>query len=63
MMCMLRSSERGSTAMMKTSTPMPPIQWERLRQSSTPQLSSSTLATTEAPVVVKPETISKKASK
>ena len=49
--------------MMKTSTPMPPIQWERLRQSSTPQLSSSTLATTEAPVVVKPETISKKASK
>ena len=62
-MCMLRSSESGSTAMMNTSTPMPPIQCDRLRQSSEPRVSSSTFAATEAPVVVKPETISKKASK
>ena len=41
---------------------MPPIQCERLRQSSEALLSSSTFTSMEAPVVVKPETISKKAS-
>ena len=41
---------------------MPPIQWEKQRHRLVPWDSSSTLATTLAPVVVKPETISKKAS-
>ena len=59
---MLRSSLSGTTAMMNTSTPMPPIQCERLRQSRCPWLIASTSVRMEEPVVVKPETISKKAS-
>ena len=59
---MLRSSLMGSTAMINTSTPMPPIQCEKLRQSSSPLLISSTLCSMEEPVVVNPETISKNAS-
>ena len=47
----------------KTKTPMPPIQWVKLRQKRTPWGSSSGLASTDAPVVVKPETISKNAWK
>ena len=35
-MCMLRSSARGSTAIMNTSTPMPPTQLVKLRQNSSP---------------------------
>ena len=62
MIYMLRSSLMGMTAMINTSTPMPPIQCERLRQSSRPLLMASTSVSMVAPVVVKPETISKKAS-
>ena len=60
--CMARPSVMGSTAMAKTSTPMPPIQWEKLRQNSVPWLSASTSVRIVEPVVVKPETVSKKAS-
>ena len=62
MMYMLLSSLIGRTAMMNTSTPMPPIQCDRLRQSSSPLLMDSTSVSIVAPVVVKPETISKNAS-
>ena len=41
---------------------MPPIQWVKLRQNSMEWLMPSTLVRMEAPVVVKPETVSKKAS-
>ena len=60
--CMLRSSLIGITASMNTSTPMPPIQWEKLRQNSTPRPSVSTSGTTDAPQVVKPDVISNSAS-
>lgn len=39
---------------------MPPSQWLKLRQYRMPLLNFSTSGTMEAPVVVKPETISKK---
>ena len=52
----------GSTAMTNTSTPMPPIQWVKLRQNSTPWPRGSTAVKNVAPVVVKPETVSKNAS-
>ncbi len=45
-----------------TSMPMPPIQWVKPRQNSIPRLSASTSASIVAPVVVKPLTVSKKAS-
>ena len=60
--CMARPSVRGMTAIRKTSTPMPPTQWEKLRQNSIPWLMDSTSVRMVEPVVVKPETISKKAS-
>ena len=41
---------------------MPPTQWEKLRQNSMPWLMASTSVRMVEPVVVKPETISKKAS-
>ena len=41
---------------------MPPSQWLKLRQSKSPRGSASTLDKIDAPVVVKPETISNKAS-
>ena len=47
---------------MNTSTPMPPTQWVRLRQSSAACESASTSATTVEPVVVKPEMVSNSAS-
>ena len=34
--CILRSSARGSTAIINTSTPMPPTQLVKLRQNSSP---------------------------
>ena len=52
----------GSTMSTNTSTPIPPIQWVKERQNRMFWLRISTFATTEAPVVVKPETISKKQS-
>ena len=47
---------------MNTSTPMPPTQWVKLRQNSSPWLMDSTSVRMEAPVVVKPLTVSKNAS-
>ena len=47
---------------MKTSTPMPPIQWLNRRQNMQPRLIASTLVRMLAPVVVKPDTVSKSAS-
>ena len=52
----------GSTAMMKISTPMPPSHSRKLRQKSPARLSVSTSLTTEAPVVVSPDTVSNTAS-
>ena len=52
----------GSSARVSTSTPMPPIQWVKLRQNITPRGSPSKLPINVAPVVVKPDTASKKAS-
>ena len=50
------------TAITNTRTPMPPIQCVKLRQNKMPLLSDSTSVTMEAPVVVKPLTVSKRAS-
>lgn len=50
------------TAIMNTSTPMPPTQCVKLRQNNRPWLSASTSVRIDAPVVVKPETVSKNAS-
>ena len=52
----------GSTAIRKTSTPMPPIQWLNRRQNMTPRGMPTRSVTTVAPVVVKPETDSNSAS-
>ena len=52
----------GSSARVSTSTPMPPIQWVKLRQNITPRGWPSICVMMDAPVVVKPETASKKAS-
>ena len=62
MMCMECSPPMGSTAMMKISTPMPPIHSRKLRQNSPARLSVSTSFTTDAPVVVNPDTVSNTAS-
>ena len=59
---MVRPERLGITATISTSTPMPPIQWVKLRQKSMEWDMASTSRRTEAPVVVKPETVSKKAS-
>ena len=47
---------------MNTSTPMPPTQWVRLRQSSAACDMDSTSLRMVAPVVVKPEMVSNRAS-
>ena len=52
----------GRIAMTNTSTPIPPTQWVKLRQNSTPRPRGSISVRMLAPVVVKPETVSKKAS-
>ena len=59
---MLWPSLIGRMAMTNTRTPMPPTQWVKLRQNSPPRLKGSTAIKMEEPVVVKPETVSKKAS-
>ena len=46
----------------KTRTPIPPIKWVKLRQKSRECDKTETSGKIEAPVVVKPELISKKAS-
>ena len=56
------SSVIGRIAITNTRTPMPPTQWVKLRQNSALRLSGSTAVRIEAPVVVKPDTVSKNAS-
>src|SRR5690554_1314494 len=51
----------GRKARTKTKIPIPPIQFVKERQKSNPLLKLSTLSNIEAPVVVKPDTVSKKA--
>ena len=53
---------RGMMARTNTSTPMPPIQWVKLRQKSKPRHRPSMLVRMLAPVVVKPDAVSKTAS-
>ena len=62
MMCIERSPLMGMTAMRNTSTPMPPIQCVKLRQNRPERERLSMSFKIEAPVVVKPEVVSKKAS-
>ena len=62
MMCMECSSPMGRTAMMNTSTPMPPIQCVKQRQKRPLRLMPSTLLMIDAPVVVRPDTVSNTAS-
>jgi hypothetical protein len=50
-------------AIIKTRTPMPPIQWVKLRQKRIDSGWDSTSVITEKPVVVNPDTDSNKASK
>ena len=52
----------GITASRKTNTPMPPIQCVKLRQNKLQCERASTSLRIEAPVVVKPDTVSKSAS-
>ena len=52
----------GMNIRMKTRTPIPPIQWEKLRQNRLAWLMASTFVRIDDPVVVKPLTISKRAS-
>ena len=49
----------GWIAIMKTSMPIPPIQWVNILQKAPHLDSDSTSVTMEEPVVVKPETVSK----
>ena len=54
--------KRGRIAIINTRTPMPPIQCVKLRQKSKDFGRASTSERIEAPVVVKPDTVSKRAS-
>ena len=56
------ASSSGMTAIMNTSTPIPPMKCEKLRQNRIERGRDSTSVRMEAPVVVRPETVSKKAS-
>ena len=52
----------GRIAIMKTNTPIPPIQWEKLRQNRLAFEMLSTSVRILDPVVVKPEIVSNRAS-
>ena len=52
----------GITARVSTMIPIPPSQWVRLRQKRRPRGTTSMSVSTEEPVVVKPDMVSKKAS-
>ena len=54
---------RVVSTMTNTSTPIPPIQWVKLLQNSIPCGRASTSVRMEDPVVVKPDTVSKNASR
>ena len=60
--CIERSQTVGMSAMTKTSTPIPPTQCVKERQKSTPLGRLSISRRIDAPVVVKPLAVSKKAS-
>ncbi|OPX87122.1 MAG: hypothetical protein A4E52_01424 [Pelotomaculum sp. PtaB.Bin013] len=60
--CMAATFKDGMSARMSTMVPMPPRKWVKLRQNRIPCGRISTLGITEAPVVVKPDIVSKKAS-
>ena len=53
---------REIMASRNTSTPIPPIQWVKLRQNNAVWESTSTFSRMLAPVVVKPDTVSNSAS-
>ena len=57
-----RAFDRGSTAIVNTSTPMPPIQCVKLRQKRIECGNISTFVRMLAPVVVKPDAVSNSAS-
>ena len=59
--CMELSFSIGMTISTKTSTPIPPTQWVKHLQNATPCPSVPGSARTDAPVVVKPDTISNNA--
>src|SRR5699024_3197340 len=59
---MLEPFLTGISIRINTSTPMPPIQWEKLLQNRLTWERASTSDRMEEPVVVKPETISNRAS-
>ncbi len=59
---MLEPPLMGMIASRNTRTPMPPIQWVKLRQNREQWESASTSLKMLAPVVVKPDTVSKSAS-
>ena len=61
--CMEFSSSKEVSIMTNPSPPIPPIQWVRLRQKAMPLGSASISVRIVDPVVVKPDTVSKKASK
>ena len=52
--------KKGSRAAVRISTPIPPSQWVKDRQNSSPMGSPSMAVRMVAPVVVKPEMVSKK---
>ena len=62
-MCIEWSPHIGMTAIINTSTPMPPIHCVNMRQNMQPRLRTSTCGSIVAPVVVKPETVSNTASR
>ena len=56
--CMAPTPISGKIAMYRATNPMPPSQWVKLRQKSSPRGSASTSAITLEPVPVKPLVIS-----
>ena len=62
MMCIERLPLMGSTASTNTRMPMPPIQCVNSRQNIPPRVMLSGDVTTLAPVVVRPEIVSNRAS-
>ena len=62
MMCIDRLPLMGSTANTNTRMPMPPIQCVNSRQNIPPRVMLSGDVTTLAPVVVRPEIVSNRAS-
>ena len=59
---MERSPAKGTMAMTKTNTPIPPIQWVKLLQNRIPLGSVSISVRILAPVVVNPDIVSKRLS-